>query len=209
MKTSACGAAVVFVCLGLAGCAPEETTEDKEVGKSTDALSSSFPVCMVAPFNVPGPQFNVLSFQDCLTLAQNIANDYCARGYAYVEGYVIYSNSVWWPHEFKSQGFPRRDCRPAAPQAPQPPQIPVSGRVALFADINFGGGMVDFGLDGGFPYLGADWNDRVSSIRIPAGKTIILYEHANYGGRSVRLTSDVADLRAIGWNDIASSAYLY
>jgi hypothetical protein len=63
------------------------------------------------------------------------------------------------------------------------------------------------------PFVGWDWNDNISSVRVPPGMTVILYENDNYGGASLTLTSDVSDLRNYPgpgpdgtWND-AVSAY--
>jgi hypothetical protein len=56
----------------------------------------------------------------------------------------------------------------------------------------------------GFLGLGSDWNDRVSSVQIlnmPGGVT--LFEHKDYGGSSMHLTTSAGGL---GWfNDLASS----
>ena len=37
--------------------------------------------------------------------------------------------------------------------------------------------------------------DSISSIRIPRGCTVTLYEHSNFRGRSIRLTSSTASLK--------------
>ena len=58
---------------------------------------------------------------------------------------------------------------------------------------------------------GADWNDCISSIRIPAGWSITVYEQDNYAGTSTILTADVPDLERIpgpcgnDWDDCISS----
>lgn len=61
-------------------------------------------------------------------------------------------------------------------------------------------------------WLGWDWNDRMTSVFVPAGRRVTLYEHGNFDGASLVLTSSVGDLRdrpgpgADGtWNDVVSS----
>jgi hypothetical protein len=48
-------------------------------------------------------------------------------------------------------------------------------------------------------------NEALSSLKIPKGLTVTLYEHANYGGESVVLTSDVPCLVDKQFNDSATS----
>lgn len=54
-------------------------------------------------------------------------------------------------------------------------------------------------------WIGAQWNDRISSVRVPAGYKVELFQHANYGGRVLALTGDTANLVGLGFNDLASS----
>ena len=55
-------------------------------------------------------------------------------------------------------------------------------------------------------------NDSISSIRVPAGLRVQLFEHAGFGGRSLEVTSDTSCLtnqrwgnRRQTWNDYVSS----
>lgn len=48
-------------------------------------------------------------------------------------------------------------------------------------------------------------NDAISSIRIPSGLKVTLYEHAGFQGRSIDLTSDTPCLVNNGFNDFTSS----
>ncbi len=48
-------------------------------------------------------------------------------------------------------------------------------------------------------------NDSLSSIRIPPGMFVRIYEHANFQGRSLQFSSDVSCLVNQGFNDTASS----
>lgn len=48
--------------------------------------------------------------------------------------------------------------------------------------------------------------DNISSIRIRGRARITLFEHPNFGGRSIQVDEDVADLRRLGgWNDEVDS----
>ncbi|MDH0864566.1 hypothetical protein [Mitsuaria sp. GD03876] len=59
------------------------------------------------------------------------------------------------------------------------------------------------------PWVGPRWNDAISSVRVPAGLVVELFEHANHRGRSVQLTENVRKLVDIGFNDITSSYLVY
>lgn len=48
-------------------------------------------------------------------------------------------------------------------------------------------------------------HDDLTSMRIPRGLKVTLFEHGNYNGRSKSFTSDVANLKDHGFNDMASS----
>jgi hypothetical protein len=50
-----------------------------------------------------------------------------------------------------------------------------------------------------------DWNDRVSSVRVPAGWSVTLYEHIGQGGASLALTADEPNLVNRAFNDVMSS----
>ena len=53
-------------------------------------------------------------------------------------------------------------------------------------------------------------NDSISSVRVPAGLIVVLYEHAGFQGRTLTLTSDNACLvYNSGFNDTASSIRIY
>lgn len=58
---------------------------------------------------------------------------------------------------------------------------------------------------------GADWDDCISSIRIPAGWEITVFEHDDYQGASAIFSSDLPDLHqqtgpcGNSWDDCISS----
>jgi len=82
--------------------------------------------------------------------------------------------------------------------------------VTFFDDIYFGGGSFTAGSD--MSFVGWDWNDRVSSISIPAGMSVTVYQDIDFGGASLTLSGDNVDLRSFSgpggdgtWNDQVSS----
>jgi hypothetical protein len=48
-------------------------------------------------------------------------------------------------------------------------------------------------------------NDKISSIRLLGAAEVVLFRDDNMRGRSVRFTTDVRNLRTVGWNDQVSS----
>jgi hypothetical protein len=82
--------------------------------------------------------------------------------------------------------------------------------VLLCDDIYYGGACFEASSDSSF--VGWDWNDRISSISVPAGWTVTIYEHDNFNGAALVLEGDNPDLRWFGgpggdgtWNDSMSS----
>ncbi|WP_300752578.1 beta/gamma crystallin-related protein [Janthinobacterium sp.] len=80
-----------------------------------------------------------------------------------------------------------------------------AGAVTVYADANFSGknqvlqpGRYDMAA------LGIVGNDAISSLKIPAGWSVTLYEHAGFQGRSKRIAADTVMLDD-GFNDLASS----
>jgi len=78
-----------------------------------------------------------------------------------------------------------------------------AGAVCVYADVNYGGAHTC--VDADTPWIGSDWNDRASSVRLRAGYKATLHDDINYGGRSLPLVADNANLVAAGFNDVASS----
>jgi hypothetical protein len=84
----------------------------------------------------------------------------------------------------------------------------------FFADLNFSGAYMAAGSDVSF--VGWTWNDQITSVKVPAGRTVVLYTDINFGGASLTLTSDAPDLRMYAgpgrggtWNDAVSSFRIY
>ncbi len=80
--------------------------------------------------------------------------------------------------------------------------------ITLYQNTSYGGTGVtlppgDYNLAALTP-RGAK-NDDASSLRVPSGCSVTLYEHDNFGGASLGRTSDDATLVDDGWNDRMSS----
>ena len=57
-----------------------------------------------------------------------------------------------------------------------------TGPVCFYADANYGGASKCVSADSS--WIGADWNDRVSSVKVQAGYQVTLYNDVNYCGAS-------------------------
>lgn len=75
--------------------------------------------------------------------------------------------------------------------------------VVFFEHINYQGRSWTF--DGDQPFVGGEANDQFSSVKVPAGMAVQLFQHRDFAGNSVTLSSDTPDLRDKGFNDAASS----
>lgn len=99
---------------------------------------------------------------------------------------------------------------PPGPSPPPPADDPPVEDVLVYEHVGFAG--ESSALSSSRSYVGGQWNDRVSSVHIPAGRVVVLYEHADFGGLSLTLEGDAADLRDYPgpgldgtWNDAASA----
>ena len=95
----------------------------------------------------------------------------------------------------------------------------------FFDDIDYGG--KDWHLKCGYEYSKLEdfnssfWggfyggcysgpcNWRVSSIKVPKGCKVILYDQPHFQGNSITFTSDQQNLVNVGWNDRTSSIRIY
>lgn len=82
-------------------------------------------------------------------------------------------------------------------------QATTGATVCFFEHINYQG--QSFCASADTAWIGSQWNDRVSSVKVPAGYKVQLFQHSNYGGRSLSLSADTASLVPSGFNDFASS----
>src|SRR5688572_28897570 len=74
----------------------------------------------------------------------------------------------------------------------------------FYKDINLGNTAIS--SSGSKSYVGDRFNDRMSSLSVPPRREVQLFEHTNYGGRSVTTKyPGEMDLRRHGFNDLVSS----
>lgn len=98
------------------------------------------------------------------------------------------------------------------------PTAPTGSTVVIYQDTNYRGdsrvlpvSAADLDDLPGCGGSGADWNDCISSIRIPSGWSITVYDQDNYVGTSMTFTADVPDLERVtgpcgnDWDDCISS----
>jgi hypothetical protein len=78
----------------------------------------------------------------------------------------------------------------------------------MYEHINYEGSQFNCGIGKtSYDALSAqNWNDKASSIKIPAGLRAIFYEHAGEQVRRLELgPGDYPNLVNLGWNDLISS----
>ncbi len=88
----------------------------------------------------------------------------------------------------------------AAALAAAPAARPV---VCFFEHTEYRG--ASFCADADSAWVGVPWNDRISSVRVPAGTQVELFFDIDHGGRSLTITGDAANLVNLNFNDFASS----
>jgi predicted carbohydrate-binding protein with CBM5 and CBM33 domain len=78
-----------------------------------------------------------------------------------------------------------------------------TGPVCFYETPNFSGER--FCSDKESNWVGAVWNDRISSVKVASGYQVVLYQHTNFGGTTVKLTGDNANLSNVGFDNTTSS----
>ncbi|MEP6501896.1 MAG: peptidase inhibitor family I36 protein [Betaproteobacteria bacterium] len=91
----------------------------------------------------------------------------------------------------------------AAATAAAAASVPASSPVCFFESVDYQG--AHFCASANSTWLGAAWNDRISSIKVSAGYKVTLFQDINYGGQSLVLTGNHASLVTYKFNDAASS----
>ena len=79
----------------------------------------------------------------------------------------------------------KEGCFTLAPQ----PNVPSEGEVVLFESCDFGGKYKKFGM-GNVAFVGTDFNDVTSSIKIGPYTSVTIYESINFGGKSASWKND-------------------
>jgi hypothetical protein len=75
--------------------------------------------------------------------------------------------------------------------------------VCFYEHVNFQG--ASFCATADSSWVGGTWNDRISSVKVAAGYKVTLYRDIDYGGKTLVLGGDAANLVSLGFNDQASS----
>ena len=85
---------------------------------------------------------------------------------------------------------------------------PVRKTVKVFQNCNYGGyakSLAPGNYNMNDILANGIRNDDLSSIQVPAGMKVVMYEHADYAGRSWTVTKNTACFVDIGANDVVSS----
>jgi hypothetical protein len=77
--------------------------------------------------------------------------------------------------------------------------------VCFYEDINFGGRYFCSPEGAATTSVPSGMNDRISSVRLFGGSAVTLFRDPNYRGDTRTVTSDIPDLRGMGFNDRLSS----
>lgn len=95
------------------------------------------------------------------------------------------------------------------PQYPQYQQQ-TNERVILYTDANFKG-LSSSVLPGTYSTMeqAGFINDNLSSLFLPAGYRVVLYEFENFGGKTYTINATKSSFTLSGWNDKASSIAIY
>ncbi len=75
--------------------------------------------------------------------------------------------------------------------------------VCFYEHINHGGNSFCAKADS--PWVGTDWNDKASSVKVQSGYEVELFADINHTGRLLKISADAADLRSANFNDLLSS----
>lgn len=78
-----------------------------------------------------------------------------------------------------------------------------AGAVCFYENTNFGG--ASFCGNAGAQNVPSGWGNRVSSVRVINGYSVVLRSQANQGGSSVTLTGDTANLASVGFDNLLAS----
>ena len=101
-----------------------------------------------------------------------------------------------WSRTWTEPYFGPQPTQPPPPPEHSPPSE-CEGVVVLYEQDNFGGRCKGFGA-GDHSYIGDDFNDITTSVRVADGREVVLYEHADFHGNETTVGDwDDANL----WDD--------
>jgi enterochelin esterase-like enzyme len=94
---------------------------------------------------------------------------------------------------------------------PPPPPVPGDG-VVFYQEFNYGGAAGQALGEGSYTLsqLAAKGviNDWASSVRVPSGYTVTMYQHDDFTGESWTLTSDTPEFGSLGADNLVSSVQI-
>ena len=79
----------------------------------------------------------------------------------------------------------------------------------FYQDVDFRGAYFCVPRGASYTQVPPGFNDQVSSIRVNGAGGVLVFQDFDFGGRVVRITSDVGDLRRGIWNDSISSIRVF
>ena len=180
------------------------------------AAASAAPAVATASVNVRGGPGTSYAVVDTLRPGESVDVMGCRSGWCYVQkdgpdGYVSSSylrrgsssGAAFEPNFNLSFNFPQGSIsigsggvsvgvgpgRPDRPEPPRPPSGSMPGDVCFYSGTDFTGSR--FCMDEGdmTPYVGAAWNNRISSIRNPDGFQVTVCDDAGYDDCRIYRTS--------------------
>ncbi|MCP4353421.1 MAG: hypothetical protein GY795_48855, partial [Desulfobacterales bacterium] len=84
-----------------------------------------------------------------------------------------------------------------------------NGNYSVFYEHTNKKGAYFYGKTEGDPFVGDNWNDKISSVWVRDGYTVTIYEHSDFSGRRKilqgRKGGTLYNLTDIGFNDMISS----
>ena len=181
----------IFLTLGLFGTArAADYTQGVDLSGSTATIwfkSNVSTTWVDAHYTVNnGPQQNI---------RMTAANARYEQKVTVATGNVI---SYWFTY---NNGAPAFDTPKFSYTVGTPPVA--TGPVCFYADANYTGDSFCASADSS--WIGAAWNDRVSSVKVQAGYQATLFNDISYGGGSLVLTANEPNLVNRGFNDLTSS----
>jgi len=115
------------------------------------------------------------------------------------------SKSVIVPDAIGLPNTPSPALAPVPTILPTPVILtPLNRTVSCYEDCDYNGAKYEFNV-GEYPFVGQDVNDKISSIQVPSGLEVELYEHGNFGGRSLIIRENERCLVDKNFNDLTSS----
>jgi hypothetical protein len=108
----------------------------------------------------------------------------------------------------------QEECAPKIPAGHGCPRDPSRLPARFYEHKDYQGDSFGLCIGDECANLGPEWNDRISSMIVPARAAVIIYEHVNFGGQKARFpgysTVNLTDHHFIfppwiSWNDRVSS----